>query len=716
MERGVVCATAILLAWCPCVSALNPSLDINQYAHRSWTIFEGFFEGRITAIAQTPDGYLWLGTEFGLLRFDGDRNVPWPPPAGERLPSRNIRSLLAARDGHLWIGTREGLASWKDGKLARYAELANQDVQALLEDREGMVWAGGSGKICGIESAGAVQCHGSFGRSISALYEDGGGNLWVGCTTGLWRWKPGPAKLYPMPDTPLGVIEADHGSLLIAMHGGTRKFVAGKAEKYPIPGAGRQFNPGRLLRDRNGSLWVGTNGQGLLHTHQGRTDVLTHGEGLSGDIIEALFEDREGTIWVATNDGLDSFREFAIPTITVKQGLSNAGVFSVLAGRDGSVWIGTDDGLNRWKDGRITIYRKRSSGLPDDVVESLYQDDRGRIWVSTNGGTACFENGRFTPVSGAPSGLMHTIAGDSSGNVWISDERSLLHLVDDRVAGEIPWATLGRTDYAWVSLSDPARGGLWFGFYRGGVAYFKDGQVRASYGAAGGLGEGSVSAFQSDRDGALWAATVGGLSRLKNGRVETLTSQHGLPCDAVHWVMEDDDRSLWLYMDCGLVRIARRELDAWVDHAKGTIEVTVFDSSDGVRSHAGISSYSPRVTRSADGKLWFLPWDGVSVIDPRHLAFNQLPPPVHIEEVKADGKTYWQNITGAASSHLRLPPLVRDLVIDYTACTFIGRRKIRFRYKLEGQDPEWREVVNDREVQVFESGSTPLPLPRHRLQ
>src|ERR1700691_3851127 len=135
-------ATLILMACCPCSSALNPSLDINQYAHAPWTVREGFFKGVIEAIAQTPDGYLWLGTEFGLLRFDGVRPTAWEPPSGDRLPGRYIRSLLVARDGRLWIGTREGLAGWKDGKLTHYQELSGQDVYALLEDREGTIWAG----------------------------------------------------------------------------------------------------------------------------------------------------------------------------------------------------------------------------------------------------------------------------------------------------------------------------------------------------------------------------------------------------------------------------------------------------------------------------------------------------------------------------------------------------------------------------------------------
>ena len=209
MARRASMVAGAVLACCNIASALNPSLDINQYAHNSWTIRDGFFKCVITSIAQTPDGYLWLGTEFGLLRFDGVRSVPWQPPAGEHLPSTYIRSVLAGRDGRLWIGTTQGLASWKDGKLTHYPELAGQNVHALLEDREGVVWAGSDRLPTGktLRDSGWQRPVLRTGRQLSA-----GGSF--PCTRiagaifgrrgaiGLWRWKPAPPKLYPMPDTP----------------------------------------------------------------------------------------------------------------------------------------------------------------------------------------------------------------------------------------------------------------------------------------------------------------------------------------------------------------------------------------------------------------------------------------------------------------------------------------------------------------------------------
>ena len=706
-KRRVLTSLGILLACCRCAAALNPSIDMNQYAHTAWPVRGGFFKGSVYAIAQTPDGYLWLGTDLGLVRFDGVRFVPWQPE-GEHLPSNTIRRLLASRDGRLWIGTDKGLASWRNGKLIHYPELVGQSVLSILEDRKGTVWVGASGistgRLCAIQNV-AVHCSGEdgdLGHWVLSLYEDRGGTLWVGAATGLWRWKPGVPKRYPMPDLAPGIlslIEGDKGALLIATSNGIRQLANanGRAETYSVPGRSLHFSPDFLLRDANGGLWIGTTDHGLVHMHQGRTDRFANSDGLSGDAIQCLFEDREGSIWVATLDGLDRFRDNAIPTISVKQGLSNPTIWSILAAKDGSMWFGSRDGLNRWNEGQITVYREQS-GLPDHAVDSLLQDDRGRIWVSTPRGLAYFDNGRFIQVSALPGGLMYPMAGDNAGNVWISHyDQGLFHLLGGRMVERITWANMGHKDHASSLFPDPVQGGLWLGFSYGGVAYFKDGQVRASYAAADGLGEGRVNDLQLD-PGTLWAATEGGLTRVKNGRVATLSSRNGLPCDAVHWFMEDDDHSVWLGMTCGLVLIARSELDAWAADPKRMIQTTVFDASDGIRMAAGVSGFTPRVAKSADGRIWFLPFDGVSVLDPRHIPFNRLPPPVHIEQITADRKLRWQNLAGAADSNLRLPALSRDLQIDYTALSLVVPEKIRFRIRLEGHDREWQDMGNRRQA------------------
>src|SRR5271166_64122 len=695
------------------VLALDPSLEVSQYAHTAWAARDGSFLGSIYAIAQTPDGYLWLASEFGLLRFDGVHAVHWHPPEGQQLPQKPY-SLLVTHDGTLWIGTYAGLASWNGAQLTRYPEVGEKFVTSLLEDREGTVWAGilgGSpgtptGRLCAIRN-GRAQCYGedgAFGSFVWSLCEDRSGALWAGAESGLWRWKPGPPKRYPMPGTRIDDMStADDGRLLVGVRGaGLKQFTGDKLESYPIRDAANRnkllsdsdVDSNKLLRDRDGGLWIGTHELGLIHIHSGRTDIFTKSNGLSGNIICSLFEDREGNIWVATTGGLERFRDLTATTISAEQGLSSDHTSSVLAATDGSIWMASHDGLTEWKNGRTTIFRK-ANGLPDNATQSLFQDDSGRIWVSTGHGLAYLKDGRFVAVNALPGGKVHYIAGDKAGNLWLSEEKSLLHLLEGRLVEQIPWSELGHQHRAQVLLSGREPGGVWLGFWRGGgLLYFKDRQLRASYTAANGLGEGVVADLQLDRDGALWAATQAGVSRLKDGRIATLTNRNGLLCDTIHWTMEDEDRSFWLYTGCGLVRITRTELDAWIADPKRRIETTVWDAADGVRLRSfAASEYGPRVAKGTDGKIWFLTGEGIQVVDPRHLAVNKLPPPVHIEQITADRKTY------DATNGLRLPPLVRNLAFDFVALSLVAPEKNRYRFKLEGWDRDWREAVNEFRVE-----------------
>src|SRR5579862_1325720 len=650
----------VAFAWCTCAFALNPELDVSQYAHSAWKIREGFVAGVINSIAQTPDGYLWLATDFGLFRFDGVKNLAWRPSGNQHLPSDDVRSLLAARDGTLWIGSAKGLAGWKDGKLTEYAQLKGQTVNALFQDREGTVWAGGVSvpppvKLCAIQKDG-VHCDGedgSLGPLVFGFHEDRNGSLWAGVVDGMWRWKPGTHNFYGMPGNPDGIrgfAEGDDRALLIVTRAGISQLLDGKLEPYAIPGIKQHFRPMNMLRDRDGGLWIGTFGQGLMHIHQGKTDVFTQADGLSGNDVVALFEDRENNIWVATLNGLDRFRAFAVNTLTVKQGLSSGFAASVLADGDAKVWVSTFAGLNQWENGRIAIFRtpggKREGSLNGENPNSLFRDGRGRIWVSTPHGFGYLEDGRFVPVRGVP-GESIAIAEDTARDLWIANQTlGLFRLSPRGEVQQIPWTDLGHKDNALALAADPSQGGVWLGFLHGGITHFVNGGIRASYSAADGLGEGAVNDLRVDPDGTLWATTQGGLSYLKHGRIATLTSRNGLPCDAVEWIIEDDDHSLWLNMRCGLVRIERPDLDAWLETvgkdktAKPAIQAAVFDGSEGVRKLSYIGAFSPHAAKSSDGKLWFSTVDGVSMVDPRHLPINRLPPPVHIEQITADRRTY----------------------------------------------------------------------------
>jgi signal transduction histidine kinase/ligand-binding sensor domain-containing protein len=701
----VALGTLYVLLCCPDAPAQNPSLDVSQYAHTAWTYRNGFMQGAVNAITQTSDGYLWLGTQSGVVRFDGVRAVPLPLRPGQQLPSTSVEALLAARDGTLWIGTLDGLVSWKNGQLTAYPALARRTVLALVEDRAGTVWAGGlagpTGTLCAIrgESTTCYGDDGNLGTVVASLYEDSDGSLWVGAATGLWRWRPGPSTRYLAAPISRGgkMTQGDHGSGLVVAVDSVRQIIGRTVTDYPLHGVPLPLTAGTVLRDRNGGLWIGTTAHGIVYSHEGKTSAFTHNDGLSSDQVHALFEGREGSIWVATAEGLDQFRELPVTSPPVKQGLSSATASSVLAARDGSVWVGTADGLYRWKEGRTTICRRRSNpGLTDDDIQSLFEDERGRIWVSSFRGLAAFEKGKFTPVPSVPAGAKNAIAGDNHGGLWLSlfgtaKDYSLAHLAGGKIVERVPWLKLGGGPGTGL-VPDPD-GGIWTGLLSGGMAYFRAGQIRNLPLSDDGASARKVLDVARDRDGSIWATTNNGLSRINNGRVTTLTTANGLPCNTVHWIIEDDLSSYWLYTQCGLLRVARTDMDSWIADPKRAIRPTTFGVEDGIRLVPILKGFRPAVTKASDGRIWFVNGEKVSFIDPSRVTLNTLPPPVHIEQITADDKSY------DAMNGMRLPPRVHNLAIDYTALSLVAPAKVRFRYKLEGQNRNWHEVVNDRQVQ-----------------
>jgi PAS domain S-box-containing protein len=703
--RGVVPAlmlAAALLVLPPAVHAVRPSQRLGQYAHTSWTSRDEYSLGAVFAMAQPADGYLWLASESGVARFDGEKFALWQPPAGQRLPN-GVYSLMASRDGTLWLGTYTGLASWDGVKLTLYPELARMAVWSLLEDREGNVWAGASapenkGALCKIRR-GRAECYKDdprFGTLVWSVAEDSSGALWVGTDSGLSRWKPGPPRRFDLPGR-VGDLVSSPDELLIGIRGrGLLRLSGDKLEPYPIRRADDPaklmpdaiINSNKMLRDREGGIWIGTEGIGLHHVANGMAESFSVASGLSGDIACGLFEDREGNIWFSSEKGLDRFRKLSVPTLSINKGPASEITKSVLATDDGSTWVASAVGFTRWRDGRFRDYMKEP-GLTATQGQSLFQDPSGRLWLTTQKKLVYFEGERFVSVDGDTGDNVVSIAGDGAGNLWLSGAESFIRFEGDRLVEDIPWSTLG-SEHRGVVVAD--RGGVWVGFWDGGLRFLEDGKVRETYAPADGLGAGFVAHLRIDRDGALWAATEGGLSRVKDGRVHTLSMSHGLPCDRTHWSIEDDSRALWMYTTCGLVRITRADLDAWIVDSERPVNTRHWGVADGVPARTNAQGYSPPVTKTADGKLWFVVGEGIQVVDPEHMPFNSVPPLVYIEQIVADHKPY------RIANGMSLPALTRVITIDFTALSLTDAQGVQFRYRLDGLDKEWQDAGNRRQA------------------
>jgi signal transduction histidine kinase/ligand-binding sensor domain-containing protein len=712
-----VTASAIVLAvvgiiLCSSAIALAPNRRISQYGHTAWRIQDGFFGGAPQTITQTADGYLWIGTEAGLVRFDGIQFVPWTPPNGEALPSSRIHSLLGTSDGSLWIGTARGLARWSKGELFTFpGEPAF--VEAIVQDSEGMVWLTRSqvrdaeGALCEV-AANALRCHGTAEGIpfpyAQPLFNDVHGNLWIGSSVGVCRWKSGDAKTYVvkalMRVQGLAGVSAiaagNDDSVLVGMRQqgkglGLQELREGVWRDYILPGLdGPEMHVSTLLRDRVGDLWLGTANNGLYRVHAGQADHFGSADGLSSDAVQGLYEDHEGDLWVATSRGIDRFRDARVVSYSIHEGLTSEDVDSVLASRDGSVWIGNLNALDVLRHdsfGHDTFNGiGRQKGLPGTLITSLFEDQSGHVWVGVDSGLTVYENARFrwvTKPDGGSLGVVTAIAEDVDHNIWVATtEPALFRIQDLAVREEIKPPRIPRV----LSLAADPKDGIWLGLSNGNLARYKQGQLEMT--TTNRAGAFSVRNLLVDADGSAWWVTQAGLFRWKEGKVEALNSHNGLPCDDVFALVRDGHGSLWLDTQCGLVAIDSAELERWWQQPDLKLRVKTLDVFDGAQP--GLTNFRPEVSRAPDGKLWFANENILQVVDPEHLERNNIAPPVVVEQIIADRKKY------AVSEMLQLPARTRDIEIDYTGLSLVVPEKVKFRYKLEGRDADWQDPENRR--------------------
>ena len=689
--------------------------DVSQYSHTSWLSRDGPFLGNLNSVAQTKDGYIWIGSGFSLLRFDGIEFLPWRPPEGQALSLLPIEKVLGARNGSLWIGGK-GLGHLKDGRLTMIPALDGTQVSAILEDRAGDIWAGGlkrgpGNKLCRIHGEQA-ECFGDstmFGMWIRSLFEDKDGTLWVGAETGLWKWGPGAPQLFSDNDTTAAssIVRDSKGTLLMAKSSEIH-FLSdqGKNQVYPLRVGGKSVGADVFLIDRKGGLWIGTGRNGLVHVFDGRVDTYTINDGLSSDTVVDLFEDREGDIWAATANGLDRFRSTAIVSVTRRQGLSGSPVYSVLA--DGrALWVGSMNGLDRITSDTITPFGKKD-GLVTPDTGSLYAERPGTILVASAfpDGLAWLSNGRASRLH-SPSGENNfVITTDGDKGLWLSNRESgLIHMPKENRAAEVfPWDVFGNHS-ATAMAFDPKKRGLWLAFSPGALVFFQAGQIKERYLLDRNEDFTNPRDLQVDPDGTVWVGSNAGLTRLRNGKLATLTSRNGLPCDGVHWRKDDDQHFTWLQTVCGIVKLAPGELDRWASNPDRKVKVSTYlDYADGAENIVFGNYYSPSVTTTPDGRVAFVTTTGLAVIDPHENVMNVNPPPVYIEHLEGDAESY------PFAHEVDLPPHVHVIRLRYVALSFRTPQKNRYRYKLEGYDRDWSEVLSTREA-VY----TNLPPGKYRF-
>jgi signal transduction histidine kinase/ligand-binding sensor domain-containing protein len=707
--------------------ALDPQKRISQFTHSSWTAKDGV-PGPVRAIAQTPDGYLWLGTEAGLYRFDGLHFVAWEPSFGEQIPGSAVWALCTSREGSLWIGfSSGGISQLRNGHLKNYLHadgVPEGGILSIVEDGNGSIWAGGQYGLRRLESGhwrqvGAESGYPAPGAQV--LFMDRRGTLWV-ATDGLnFGLSKNPvrrntilsladnARTFAATGESVGQVwmmtEGPDGDVWIADTSGhiVRPITSRHRREGGIKvGA----EPLCVLFDKDRSLWIGPDQKGLRRAVDVRQpdravlDQLWAREGLSSDQVYSALEDREGNLWFGTAAGLDRFRENKVIAYSHGEGLTADQRLAMASTTDGNVWLVAYAGntIQRFRQGRITTSQLPAYSTSDSTrILSLFADGSNHVWFGGSFRLAEGAEGKvsFVRVPDIEDGAMvHAIARDARGDLWITvwggdkgggvlrmrdgkwtDFRNRVHLPQYRCR---------------VLHGDPL-GRLWLGFEDGEVAVHENEEFHV-YSSKDGLPGGKVLAITRDRAGNVWIGGEAGLSRFDHGHFVTLTMKNGLPGNSVSGIVEDDEGSLWVAGALAILRVSSQELQKALSSPSYRMRGASFDATDGLRGLPRQREPFPTAIRSADGRLWFSTSQGVAVIDPRHLPKNIVPPPVTIEALKADDQAL------IPSSGLRLAPRTRNLQFVYAALGLTAPEHVQFRYMLEGYDHDWRGPVSVREV------------------
>jgi ligand-binding sensor domain-containing protein len=669
-----------------------------HFGHDAWDSDAGLPQNSVQVILQTRDGYFWIGTQEGLVRFDGVRFTVFDSRNTPALKDDWVQTLCETRDGSLWIGTLTGLSRRREGRFESIGEgtaLERALIGSLLETRDGTLWIGSSAGLAHVRAGKLTILSVQDGFPIDrvrSLYEDPAGRLWFGLPYGLARLADGSLEVRSVkdgfPGTPLAIDGDGQGGLWVGTGRGL-VHVSGRETRLYGESEGLTTTLARvILHDRRGSVWVGT-GNGLYQFHDGAFTRYSTSSGLTSDRILSIYEDRDGSLWVGTTDGgLNRLKSQRVVNYTRHEGLSDDKIWSVAEDRSGTLWVGTADGnLDRMKPGQNVFENFAHVG---STVLAVVEDPKGDLWVGTQGaGLVRFHEGqptRFTTDNGLPGNWVTSLCVDHRGVLWIGTVGNGLaryengkfrsyHMTDGLPSEQI------------FSLYEDHVGDLWIGTFGGGAVRMH-GEGFQTFTTKDGLAHDIVISIYQDGEGTHWFATRGGLSRWRDGKFTTYRQKEGLFHDAVQRVVEDGRGYLWMTSNRGIFRVRQAELAAAATGG-GRLHPVAFNTASGMRS-AECNNAQHGVWRSADGRLWFATLKGLAMADPSRIELNPTPPQVVVEEVFSGGDLL------DSRNGVDLAPGHNDLEFRYTAFNYSNPTSVRFRYRLEGIETRWTDAGSRR--------------------
>ncbi|MDQ1353511.1 MAG: hypothetical protein QG657_3817, partial [Acidobacteriota bacterium] len=690
--------------------ALDPNKTIGQYVHDVWLAGDDLPQATITAAVQTRDGYIWLGTQEGLARFDGARFRIFDKGNTPELEGNEITALYEDRQGNLWIGSGKGITRFKNGEFTLYKAqdgLACNVVRAICGDSRGVPWIACRNGISHFKDETFISYTAKDGIpvDINSIYEDRRGGLWLGTRgTGLYHWKDEKISCYTTKDGLPGniinsIYEDRQGNLWIGTQEGICCLQDGKFITYSTKDglSGNYINC--IFEDREGNLWIGTHSKGLNRRSNGKFAAFTSRSGLTDDVVYCIFEDREGSLWVGAGTGLNRFRDGKLTTLTPVEGLSCDDLSTVYEDSHGALWLGVKKcGLIRWQNGKSSIFTIKD-GLPSEQLSSIHEDKKGNTWIGTFGqGLYCFKEGKFTAFTtkdGLFDNVITAIGVDSRGVIWVGTlGGGINRLKDGRIITDSISSNLAINNVK--AFHEDKKGGMWMGAVGRGLFYWQNNKL-TNLNAQNGLSNNNVLSIHEDSEGTIWAGTYdGGLNRWKNNKLTAYTTKEGLFNDTVYQILEDQNDNLWMSCNKGIFAVNKKQLDDFAEGKIRLIQCVSYDQTDGMKSSECNGGNSPAGCKTRDGKLCFPTLKGLVIIDPGNIELNKLPPPVVIEDILINGR----NIPFAPGKKIHLERGTKGFEVQYTALSFIVPKKVKFRYRLEGFNDDWVET-DTRRVAYF---------------
>jgi len=727
------CIFLVLFVWVAgfLLNALDPQKQLTQYIHKKWSANDGLPNNNIYSILQTADGYLWIGTDKGLTRFDGVKFELFEKENYPEIKDNRISVIFESRDQTLWIGTRGGLVRYKNGRFKSLVSGSGKDrggmllhdvINSIMEDGEGNILVGYQGEGLSIIQNGSLQgvVHPEVYSKIPLInticrdiYRSD--TFWLGTRKGIYIIKQGDLEKFSIRQkngesisSILTMICTENGDIWLGtdkqgvIHLTLNRELNRWQSRIYNTDSGLKFNYiNTLFRDSDNNIWIGTEGGGLYRLAGDEISSFSEEDGLSNDSVNCIYEDREGNLWVGTLSGLNLLMNGKFTTYTETEGLLDNMTWTVFGDRQNRLWITTNEGLNCFYRGKFTAF-SRKDGLCSDFVSCTWEDRKDNLWIGTyDRGINLLRDGVFSNIGldqGIDSLSIRAIYEDSQGNIWVGSYGSGLFIKPPKKKGFYSISTKNglSSDYIF-SIYEARNGAMWIGTDGGGINRILDDHITI-YNKKDGLSSNSVFSFIEDTEkvegGALWLGTEdGGLNYFKNGKAIPITVKEGLSDNTVYQIIDDGNGFFWMGGHKGVSRVMKENLYDFLSGRLSSITTQLFGRADGIKGDECSGSFQPAGWKTIDGNIWFPTSQGIVCVDPEHIKINTLAPPVHIEKIYLDGQpVQWHG-------SLTLKPDFQKIEIHYTALSLSEPRDVKFKYILEGFDSQW-ETPRDRKDRI----------------